>query len=425
MIDIKRIIEDREYVEKGLLKRMSPDKLNLDSIVNLYEQKKQLQTDFDSKRGEQNAFNEKMSKVEKGSGEFKDLVASLKAKSEEVKEIENKLKETEAELQAKMEVLPNIPDEDVVAGEKESNQVIKTVGEKPQFDFPIKDHVELGKELNLFDFETASKISGANFSMYRGMGARLEWALINFFISEHIKSGYEMIIPPNLVIEQSAYTAGQLPKFKDDVYWVQDGLCLIPTAETVLTNIYRDSVVDEKDLPKKFFAYTPCYRREAGSYRANEKGLIRVHQFNKVEMYQFTADNKSKESFEELVAKAEDLVTKLGLHYRVSKLAAGDCSAGAARTYDIEVYMPSLDMYYEVSSVSNVTDYQARRGNMRYKPTDGGKLRYMHTLNGSGLATSRLMVALVEAYQQKDGSILIPEVLRPFIGGIDKIARPE
>lgn len=423
MIDIKRIIDDRENVEKGLLKRVPADKLDLDTIVNLYEKRKEIQSKFDAKRAEQNAFNERMSKMEKGSDEFKQLIGELKAKAEEVKALESDLRNVEDELKAKMEVLPNIPDEDLLPGEKENNQVIKMVGEKPHFDFPIKDHVELGKDLGLFDFETASKISGANFSMYRGMGARLEWALINYFISEHIKSGYEMIIPPNLVVEQSAYAAGQLPKFKEDVYWVQDGLCLIPTAETVLTNIYRDSVLEEKDLPRKFFAYTPCYRREAGTYRANEKGLIRVHQFNKVEMYQFTAEDKSKEAFEELIAKAEDLVAKLGLHYRVEKLAAGDCSAGSARTYDIEVYMPALDMYYEVSSVSNVTDYQARRGNMRYKPADGGKLKYMHTLNGSGLATSRLMVALVEANQQKDGSILIPEVLRPFMGGIDKIAK--
>lgn len=423
MIDIKRIIEDRANVEKGLLKRVPAEKLDLDAIVELYEKRKQLQTLFDTKRGEQNAFNERMAKVAKGSDEFKGLIVELKAKADEVKALELDLKKAEEEFKAKIEVLPNIPDEDLLSGEKENNQVIKMVGEKPSFDFPIKDHVELGKELGMFDFETAAKVSGANFSMYRGVGAQLEWALINYFISEHIKSGYEMIIPPNLVVEQSAYAAGQLPKFKEDVYWVQDGLCLIPTAETVLTNIYRDAVVDEKDLPRKFFAYTPCYRREAGSYRANEKGLIRVHQFNKVEMYQFTTENQSKEAFEELVAKAEALVANLGLHYRVEKLAAGDCSAGSARTYDIEVYMPSLDTYYEVSSVSNVTDYQARRGNMRYKPADGGKLKYMHTLNGSGLATSRLMVALVETYQQADGSIIVPEVLRPFMGGIDKISK--
>jgi seryl-tRNA synthetase len=363
-----------------------------------------------------------MAKVEKGSDEFINLVKDLKEKSNEVKEIEEELKEADAKLKKMLEVLPNIPDEDVIAGGKENNKVVKEVGEKPTFDFEIKDHVELGTDLELFDFERAAKVSGANFSMYRGWGARLEWALINYFINEHIKDGYEMIIPPNLVIEESAYTAGQLPKFKDDVYWVQDGLCLIPTAETVLTNIYRDEILEEKDLPRKFFAYTPCYRREAGSYRANEKGLIRVHQFNKVEMYQFTTENQADEMLEELVAKAERIVEGLGLHYRTVKLAAGDCSAGAAKTFDVEVYLPSIDQYYEVSSASNVREYQARRGNMRYKPADGGKPKYMNTLNASGLATSRLMVALVETYQQEDGSILIPEVLQPYLG-VDKITK--
>ena len=214
----------------------------------------------------------------------------------------------------------------------------------------------------------------------------------------------------------------KLPKFENDVYWTTDGLCLVPTAETVLTNIFKDEIVDEKDLPKKIFAYTPCYRKEAGSYRANEKGLIRMHQFNKVEMYQFTTDEKSEEALEELVKKAESLVEKLGLHYQTVKLAAGDCGAGAAKTFDVEVYIPTIDQYYEVSSVSNVREYQTRRGNMRFKPASGGKPRYMHSLNGSGLATSRLMVALLETYQQEDGSIIVPEVLRPYIG-VDKITK--
>ena len=422
MIDIRKIVENREEVEKGLLKRMPLEKTNLDEIVKTYNQRKEIQAEYDTKRAEQKSYNDRMATVEKGSDEFKKLIIDLKEKSNAVKEIENKLREEDQKLTALLEVLPNIPDEDVVGGGKESNEVIKTVGEKPTFDFEVKDHVELGTELGMLDFETASKIAGNNFSMYRGLGARLEWALINYFIDEHTKAGYEMIIPPNLVVEESAYTAGQLPKFKDDVYWVQDGLCLIPTSETVLTNIYRDDMLEEKDLPKKFFAYTPCYRREAGSYRANEKGLIRVHQFNKVEMYQFTTDEQSKESFDELVERAENLVASLGLHYKVSKLAAGDCAAGAARTYDIEVYLPAIDQYYEVSSASNVTDYQARRGNMRYKPADGGKPRYMHTLNASGLATSRLMVAILETYQQEDGSILIPEVLQPYMG-VDKITK--
>jgi seryl-tRNA synthetase len=321
-----------------------------------------------------------------------------------------------------LEVLPNIPDDDVVGGEKENNEVVKEFGKTPTFDFDIKDHVQLGKDLKILDLERATKISGNNFSMYRGLGARLEWALINYFIDYHLEGGYEMIVPPNLVTRDSAYTVGQLPKFEEDVYWTKDGMCLIPTAETVLTNIYRDEILDEEELPKKFFAYTPCYRREAGSYRANEKGLIRMHQFNKVEMYQFTTENQSEESLEELVERAEKLVEGLGLHYRTTKLAAGDCSAVAAKTYDIEVYIPTLEQYYEVSSASNVREYQSRRGNMRYKPSDGGKSKYMHTLNASGLATSRLMVAILETYQQEDGSIQIPEVLRRYIG-IDKITK--
>jgi seryl-tRNA synthetase len=422
MIDVKRIIEDRDNVEKGLLKRLSFEEFNLDEIVQLYEEKKNLQLEYDTKRAKQKEFNDQMASMEKGSDEFKKLVNDLKERSKEVKEVEGKLKEVDEELNSKLEVLPNIPDDDVVGGEKENNEVVKEFGKIPTFDFDIKDHVQLGSELEILDLERATKISGNNFSMYRGLGARLEWALINYFIDYHIQGGYEMIIPPNLVTRDSAYTAGQLPKFEEDVYWTKDGICLIPTAETVLTNIYRDEILDEEQLPSKFFAYTPCYRREAGSYRANEKGLIRMHQFNKVEMYQFTTEEQSDKALNELVGRAEKLVEGLGLHYRTSKLAAGDCSAGAAKTYDIEVYIPTLEQYYEVSSASNVREYQSRRGNMRYRPSDGGKLRYMHTLNASGLATSRLMVAILETYQQEDGSIEVPEILRQYIG-IDKITK--
>ncbi len=422
MLDIKRIVENKELVEKGLLKRMNKEDLNLDQIKSLYEDKKKLQTEFDTKRAEQNSFNEKMAKIDKQSNEFRELLDELKKKAEEVKEIEEKLKETDTQLKSEIEVLPNIPDEDVVAGGKEKNEVVKEVGRKPEFSFAVRDHVQLGTDLDMFDFERASKISGNNFAMYKGVGAQLEWALINYFISEHLKAGYQMIIPPNLVVRESAYTAGQLPKFEDDVYWVQDGFCLIPTAETVLTNIYRDEVLDEKDLPKKFFAYTPCYRREAGSYRANEKGLIRTHQFNKVEMFQYVKPEDVNEALEELLNRAEELVSGLGMHYRVVKLAAGDCSAGMAKTYDVEVYIPSIEKYYEVSSISNAREYQARRGNMRYRKADG-KLEYLNTLNASGLATSRLMVALIETYQNEDGSITIPDVLRPYMGGANKISK--
>ncbi len=421
MLDIKRIVEDKQSVYKALLKRMNPEELDLDSIVELYENKKELIRKFEEKRATQNSFNGRMSKTEKGSEEFLKLVGELKTLASEVKELEDQLREVDTRLKEKLEVLPNIPDEDVVAGGKENNTEVRSEGSKPNFEFERKDHVQLGEELGLFDFERATKMSGSNFSLYKGMGARLEWALINYFVDEHIKDGYEMILPPHIVGEQSGYTAGQLPKFKEDVYWLEgENQFLIPTSETVLTNLFRDEILKEEELPKKYFSYTPCYRKEAGSYRANERGLIRVHQFNKVEMYQFTKPEDSDKAFEELVSKAESLVRGLGLHYRISKLAAGDCSAGAARTYDVEVWLPAIAQYYEVSSISNVRDYQSRRGNMRYKTEEGTK--FVHTLNASGLATSRLMVAILETYQQRDGSIVVPEVLRKYMG-VDKIER--
>lgn len=419
MIDIKRVVQDTNEVKKALLKRMSSEDLDLEKIVDLEKQRRELQTRYDSKRAEQNEYNEKMAKIDKSSEEFKALVEELKERSKEVKELDSNLKEKEKQIRILLEVLPNIPDDDVPSGGKENNEIEKSHGEKPKFNFALKDHLELGENLGILDFQTASKMSGNNFSIYRGKGAQLEWALINYFIDTHIRDGYEMILPPHIVNEQSAYAAGQLPKFKEDVYWVSEDHCLIPTAETSLTNIYRDEILSEKDLPKKFFAYTPCYRREAGSYRANERGLIRVHQFNKVEMYVFTTDEQSEDLFEELVKKAEELVEGLGLHYNRVRLAAGDCSAPAAKTIDIEVWLPTLKKYYEVSSISNAREYQSRRGEMRYR-TEDGEIKYMHTLNASGLATSRLMVSILETYQQPDGSILVPKVLQKYIG-FDKI----
>ena len=422
MIDVKRIVESKDDVERALSKRMRVEDMHLDEIISLYKERREVLSEYEKLRAQQNSFNTKMAGVEKESEEFKKLISDLKVLSEKVKELEKRVDELTDKLTSLVEVLPNIPDEDVVAGEKEANQVIKVVGEKPVFDFPIKDHVELGESLGLFDLERAVKISGNNFVMYKGWGARLEWALLNYFINAHLSDGYEMILPPHIVGERSGYTAGQLPKFKDDVYWIKElDQFLIPTAETPLDNLFRDEILNERELPKKYFSYTPCYRKEAGSYRANEKGLIRVHQFNKVEMYQYTTQEGSNLAFEELLGKAEKLVADLGLHYRVSKLAAGDCSAPAARTYDVEVWLPAISQYYEVSSVSNVRDYQARRGNMRYRKEDGS-IEYMHTLNASGLATSRLMVALVETYQQRDGSIVVPDVLRKYIG-VDKIEK--
>ena len=422
MLDAKLIVEKTDFVKEGLLKRMAPEDLNLEEIVSLYDEVKKKKKDFEDLRSKQKGFNDKMAKMKKGSDDFKGMIEELKQISQKVKKLDIEVRELETTLKSKLEILPNIPDEDVPSGEKENNVVVEEVGEKRDFSFKFKDHVEICESLNLVDFERAAKLAGSQFAMYVGEGAKLEWALINFFIDEHLKDGYEMILPPHLLVEDSAYTAGQLPKFRDDVYWVQDGNCLLPTAETALVNIYRDEILDEKYLPKKFFAYTPCYRREAGSYRANERGLMRTHQFNKVEMFQYTTHEQSPKAFEELVEKAANLVKKLNLHYRISKLAAGDCSAPAARTYDVEVWIPAMEQYYEVSSVSNVKDYQARRGNIRYKSEKDGS-KFVHMLNASGLATSRLMVALLETYQNEDGSVSVPEVLQKYLKGKKKIEK--
>ena len=297
-------------------------------------------------------------------------------------------------------------------------------GEKPTFDgFTPLDHVELCRRHGLIDYERGVKLSGSGHWIYRGKGAQLEWALLNFFVSEHLKDGYEFILPPLALGYNCGFGSGQFPKFKDEVYWVEDAEAsdrtkmkfMLPTAETALVNLYSGEMLKESELPKKLFAYTPCFRKEAGSYRSEERGMIRGHQFNKVEMVQITTPEQSDAAFEELVGKACSLVSKLGLHFRLSKLAAGDCSASMARTYDIEVWIPSMGIYKEVSSVSNARDYQARRNSMRYKGADG-KNRYVHTLNGSGLATSRVLPAIVEQYQQADGSIVVPEVLRKYVG---------
>ncbi len=314
-----------------------------------------------------------------------------------------------------------MPDPDVVAGGKENNEIVKVFGKKPEFDFPIKNHVELCEELKLIDYERGVKLAGNGSWLYTDRGAVIEWALLNYFIKTHLKDGYKFILPPHMLNYECGLGAGQFPKFEDDVYRIETAddaasrRFMLPTAETALVNIYRGEILASDELPKKLFAYTPCYRKEAGSYRAEERGMIRGHQFDKVEMVQVTKPEQSKAAFEELVGKACALVEGLGLHYRLSKLAAGDCSASMARTYDIEVWIPSMGIYKEVSSVSNANDYQARRNMTRYRAADGS-IGYVHTLNGSGLATSRILPAIVEQFQQKDGSVRVPKVLQEFVG---------
>lgn len=421
MIDINYIIENKEHV-KELLKRKLYD-ADIDSLVANVEEKRKLQKKTEDNKAEQNKLSKSVPQVKKAGGDVNAIFAKVKALAAENKETEEKLKELEDKINVVLFALPNLPDEDLLAGGKENNKPIYYYKDKPNFGFKIKNHVELAESLGLIDYDRAAKVSGHGTWFYTGLGAQLEWALLNYFINEHLKDGFQFMLPPHILNYESGFTAGQFPKFEGDVFELKGmdpAKFLLPTAETALVNYYRNEILDGKDLPKKFFAYSPCYRKEAGSYRTEERGMIRGYQFNKVEMFEYTKEDESDKAFEELLTKAKRLVEGLGLHYRVSKLAAADCSHSMARTYDIEVYLPSIDIYKEVSSVSNARSYQARRGMMRYRGEDG-KLHYMHTLNGSGLATSRVFPAILEQFQQEDGSVVIPEVLRPYMGGIEVI----
>ncbi len=425
MLDLKMIRANADEVKAAIKKREMDLDAVVDEILELDEQRRKMTAETEAMKARQNAVSKQMPQIKKEGGDVSALLAEMKTLSADIKERNAALSEIEAKQQDRLLSLPNLPDPDVVAGGKDENVMVHEDGKKPEFDFTPKNHVELCESLGLIDYERGAKIAGNGSWIYRGMGSQLEWALLNFFISEHIADGYELILPPHMLGYTCGYVAGQFPKFTDEVYWIKnptssDDKFMLPTAETALVNLHRDEILTPDELPKKYIAYTPCYRREAGSYRTEERGMIRGHQFNKVEMVQYTTAEGSDAAFEELVAKAERLVHKLGLHYRLSKLAAGDCSFSMARTYDIEVWIPSMGIYKEVSSASNARDYQARRGNIKYRGADG-KLQFAHTLNASGLATSRVLPALVEQYQNADGSVTVPEVLRPFLGGLEVI----
>lgn len=422
MLDIKKIIENPDLIAEKLAKKGC--KADFSELLALNDEKKTVLTTVENMKAERNKVSASIPALKKEGKDVTAVFAEMRALGDKIAEGDAKLNELNEKIFDFVSRLPNIPDDDLLPGEKENNKVVEVFGTKPEFGFAAKNHVDLCTALNLIDYERGVKLSGGGYWLYRGEGARLEWALLNFFISEHLADGYEFILPPHMLGYNCGFGAGQFPKFADEVYWVdsEDGdkkrsRFMLPTAETALVNMYAGEIIDESKLPMKFFAYTPCYRKEAGSYRAEERGMIRGHQFNKVEMVQYAHPEHSKEAFEELVGKACSLMSKLGLHFRLSKLAAGDCSASMARTYDIEVWIPSMGIYKEVSSVSNANDYQARRNNTRYRDSKTGKPEFVHTLNGSGLATSRVFPALIEQYQQPDGSVKIPEVLRPFMGG--------
>lgn len=422
MLDLNLIRENPKKIEAALAKKECH--VDMSIVLKMDEDRRKLLHEIEENQAAQNRLSKEFPKYKDDpfkKEEIKKQVSELKTAIEEKR---SDLEMLEKKIYDFLIVLPNIPDDDLLPGEKENNQVIDVRGVKPSFNFKVLDHVTLEENLGLIDYERGVKVAGHGNWFYTGDGARLEWALLNFFIQEHLKDGYKFILSPLLLNLESGLVSGQFPKFQNDVFLIENvepHKFLLPTAETSLVNYYRGEILNEDDLPQKFFAYTPCFRKEAGSYRSVERGTIRGYQFNKVEMVQYTTEKDSDRAFEELLNKAKSLMDKLGLHYRVSKLAAADCSASMARTYDIEVYFPSLDIYKEVSSVSNARDYQARRGKMRYKDKATGQNKFMHTLNGSGLATSRVFPAILEQYQQADGSVKIPEVLRPFMNGEEYI----
>lgn len=418
MLDVEMIMSNPELVKKILGKRGF--EVDFSGFIELRERRAFLIKQIEEVRALRNKLSKSIGEYKREKKDTKELFDEIDKIKDSVDKDEEELGKVEELINEFLLKLPNLPDEDILAGDKENNAVVSVNKDKPVFDFPIKDHVELATSLGLIDYERAAKISGRGTWIYTGLGARLEWALINFFIDEHIKDGYEFLMVPHLLNYESGLTAGQFPKFEEDVFWLQEESpkkFLLPTAETALINVHRNEILDVNKLPKKYFSYTPCYRREAGSYRSEERGMIRGYQFNKVEMVQFTTPDNSDDAFLELMIKAETLMKKLGLHYQVSKLAAGDISFAMARTFDIEVWLPSIEIYKEVSSVSNSRTFQARRGMIRYRNEDG-KVEFVHTLNGSGLATSRLLPAILEQNQNSDGSVNVPEVLVPYLGGI-------
>lgn len=422
MIDIKLILENPREIEAKLAKKGCV--VNFDPLIKLSERRKELILHVEEAKAERNRLSASVPQVKKEGGDIQAIFAKVKEISSNSAKDEEELGKVEEEIKAFLLPLPNLPDDDLLAGGKENNKVIHEYGKPQKFDFKAKDHIELCESLGLIDYVRGAKMSGHGCWVYTGLGAQLEWALLNFFISEHLKDGYKFILPPHILNYESGYVAGQFPKFIDDVFsleGVEPKKFILPTAETALVNLHRDEIIPGNKLPLKYFAYTPCYRKEAGTYRTEERGMIRGYQFNKVEMFQYTTEEGDQAAFEELVSKAISLMEKLGLTFRVSKLAAEDISASMARTYDIEVYIPSMGIYKEVSSVSTAHDYQARRGMIRYRDEATGKTKYAHTLNGSGLATSRVFPAMVEQFQQPDGSFKIPEVLRPWMGGMEFI----
>jgi len=423
MLDINLIRTKPDWVKTQLLKRV--DKVDFTELLNTDEERRKLLQEVETLRAERNRVTGDIAKIKKEKGNADNLIKEMQDIGVKIETREVLLVDSEKRMFDIMATFPNIPADGVLAGGKENNKVVQSFGKKPTFTFKPKDHVELCTKLGLIDYERAAKISGAGAWIYTGTGAILEWALLNYFIDFHIANGYKFMLVPHLLNYESGYAAGQFPKFADDVFItnfdadIKKSKFLLPTSETALINVHRNEVLPANELPIKYAGFSPCYRKEAGSYRTSERGMIRGYQFNKVEMFIFCKAEDSDGFHNELVRNAEKLVEGLGLHYQTSLLAAGDMSSAMAKTYDVEVWLPSLNDYKEVSSISNGMCYQPRRAMIRTKGANGNE--FVHALNASGLATSRLVPAIVEQFQNADGSVNVPEVLHKYMHGIKVI----
>lgn len=415
MLDMKFVRQNIEVVKKALQDRRS--QIRLDDLLEHDSRRRALIQEADELKSQRNQFSSRIAKAKAGGKGLDGKRDEMRAISEKIKTIDAEIKVAQEAMDLIVMEIPNIPHESVPVGEDEGdNKVVRTWGEKPRMSFRPKDHWDIGEDLHILDFKRAAKITGARFCLNWGSGARLERSLINFMLDVHTaEHGYTEVIPPFLVNRESMTATGQLPKFEEDLF-ATDDYFLIPTAEVPVTNVYRCETLNEDDLPTKLVAYTPCFRREAGSYGKDTRGLIRQHQFNKVELVRFAHPESSYSDLEELTNDAEEILQKLGLHYRVITLCTGDLGFSSAKTYDLEVWMPAQGVFREISSCSNFGEFQARRGQIRYKPKQAKKTEFCHTLNGSGLAVGRTVAAILENYQLEDGTVRVPDVLKPYMG---------
>ena len=423
MLDIKLIRSNPKKVKEALEKRKA--KVNLDEILKLDQKRRGLLLEADVLKEKRNTVSEEIGKLKREKKDAQIKILDMREVSTNIKELDVQIKEIEEETAKILLEIPNIPHESVPLGEDEKDNIeIRKWGKPRKFDFTPLPHWDIGEALNILDFERGVKLASARFTVLKGMGARLERALINFMLDLHTNEhGYKEIFPPFLVNSETMTGTGQLPKFENDLFKCKNGLYLVPTAEVPLTNLHRQEILNEDDLPLYYTAYTACFRKEAGSYGKDVRGLIRQHQFNKVEMVKFCRPEASYQELETLTQNAEEVLKRLEIPYRVIVLCTGDMGFSAAKTYDVEVWLPAQNKYREISSCSNCEDFQARRAMIRYRSKEKEKVNFVHTLNGSGLAVGRTLVAILENYQQKDGSVVIPDVLRPYMGGLEKITR--